>query len=283
MKIRGGLGRGLSELISEPDMYNADVPSFFLCPIEKIRPNPNQPRKTITEQSLMELAASIRAKGVLQPIVVREESGMYELIAGERRWKAAQMAGLRTIPVVIKDISSDEVLELALIENIQREDLNPIEEATAFKKLIDDLGLSQSQVASRVGKERSTITNSLRLLSLPRYVQEDLLEKRLTSGHARAVLMVENKELQRELREKIVGRGLSVRQAESLARYLSSGKAAEKRVPSDDPDLKKLGHDLSLLTGAVVKILPKKRGGRVEIHYQTLDDLDRIISIMRGE
>ncbi len=283
MRPKGGLGKGLGALLSAEDIYDLESPGFFLCPIEKIRPNPDQPRRHIEDGSLEGLANSIKEKGVLQPLVVREANDGYMLIVGERRWRAAQKAGLKSVPVIIKDTSPEEVLELALIENIQREDLNPMEEAMAYSKLIDELGLTQSQVASRVGRERSTVANFLRLLLLPDYAKEDLLDGRLTMGHARALLMVEDTERQRELRDQILERGLSVRQAEALARRFVRHRPLKTKVKEEDPNIKSLCEELSRSLGSEVKIVQTKRGGRLEIRYNSIQGLERIIQLLRAE
>ena len=282
MKLKGGLGKGLGALLSTEDIYDLESPGFFLCPIEKIRPNPNQPRRHMDHDSLKGLAKSIKEKGVLQPLVVWEVDGVYELIVGERRWRAAQKAGLKAVPVVIKDVSPDELLELALVENIQREDLNPLEEAMAYGRLINELGLTQSQVASRVGRERPTVANFLRLLQLPDYAQTDLLNGRLSMGHARALLMVEDPERQKELRGEIIKKELSVRQAEALARRLAKGKRLSERVRREDPDIKSLCEDLTRRLGSKVKIVQTKRGGRLEIRYRSAQDLERVIRLLRA-
>ena len=282
MKLKGGLGKGLGALLSTEDIYDLESPGFFLCPIEKIRPNPDQPRKHMDQDSLEGLAGSIKEKGILQPLVVWEVDGVYELIVGERRWRAAQKAGLKAVPVVIKDVSPDELLELALVENIQREDLNPLEEAMAYSRLIDELGLTQSQVASRVGRERSTVANFLRLLQLPDYAQADLLDGRLSMGHARAILMLEDPESRKELRDQIIKKDLSVRQAEALARRLAKGKRLGARVRREDPDIKNLCEDLTHRLGSKVKIVQTKRGGRLEIRYRSVQDLERVIRLLRA-
>lgn len=282
MKLKGGLGKGLGALLSTEDIYDLESPGFFLCPIEKIRPNPDQPRKHIDQDSLEGLAGSIKEKGILQPLVVWEVDGVYELIVGERRWRAAQKAGLKAVPVVIKDVSPDELLELALVENIQREDLNPLEEAMAYSRLINELGHTQSQVASRVGRERSTVANFLRLLQLPDYAQADLLDGRLSMGHARAILMLEDPESRKELRDQIIKKDLSVRQAEALARRLAKGKRLGARVRREDPDIRNLCEDLSRRLGSKVKIVQTKRGGRLEIRYRSVQDLERVIQLLRA-
>ena len=282
MKLKRGLGKGLGALLSTEDIYDLESPGFFLCPIEKIRPNPDQPRKHIDQDSLEGLAGSIKEKGILQPLVVWEVDGVYELIVGERRWRAAQKAGLKAVPVVIKDVSPDELLELALVENIQREDLNPLEEAMAYSRLIDEMGFTQSQVASRVGRERSTVANFLRLLQLPDYAQADLLDGRLSMGHARAILMLEDPESRKELRDRIIKIDLSVRQAEALARRLAKGKRLGARVRREDPDIRNLCEDLTRRLGSKVKIVQTKRGGRLEIRYRSVQDLERVIRLLRA-
>jgi ParB family chromosome partitioning protein len=282
MKLKGGLGKGLGALLSTEDIYDLESPGFFLCPIEKIRPNPDQPRKHIDQDSLEGLARSIKEKGILQPLVVWEVNGVYELIVGERRWRAAQKAGLKSVPVVIKDVSPDELLELALVENIQREDLNPLEEAMAYSRLIDELGLTQSQVASRVGRERSTVANFLRLLQLPDYAQADLLDGRLSMGHARAILMLEDPESRKELRDQIIKKDLSVRQAEALARRSAKGKRLCARVRREDPDIRNLCEELTRRLGSKVKIVQTKRGGRLEIRYRSVQALEQVIRLLRA-
>jgi ParB family transcriptional regulator, chromosome partitioning protein len=282
MKLKGGLGKGLGALLSTEDIYDLESPGFFLCPIEKIRPNPDQPRRHIDQDSLEGLARSIKEKGILQPLVVWEVNGVYELIVGERRWRAAQKAGLKAVPVVIKDVSPDELLELALVENIQREDLNPLEEAMAYSRLIDELGLTQSQVASRVGRERSTVANFLRLLRLPDYAQADLLDGRLSMGHARAILMLEDPESRKELRDQIIKKDLSVRQAEALARRSAKGKRLFAGVRREDPDIRNLCEDLTRRLGSKVKIVQTKRGGRLEIRYHSVQALEQVIRLLRA-
>jgi ParB family chromosome partitioning protein len=285
MKQKTGLGKGLGALLSSRDICKADDPGFFLCPVEKIRPNPDQPRKTMSRDALETLAESIREKGVLQPLVVREVDDCYEIVAGERRWRAARQAGVNTVPVVIKDISPDEVLELALIENIQREDLNPIEEAMAYQRLIEEMGLTQAEAAAKVGRDRSTVANFLRLLQLPGFARQDLLDERYSMGHAKTILMVESDKGRRLLRDRIVKKGLSVRQAEALARKIekNGGTLPEKKTPVEDPDTRRLNHDLTELVGSRVKVITgrDKKGGRLEIKFESHDELEHIISVLR--
>ncbi|OGR26556.1 MAG: chromosome partitioning protein ParB, partial [Desulfuromonadales bacterium GWD2_54_10] len=215
MLKKSGLGKGMAALLQVPEAV-VDNKSYFICPIEQIRPNKNQPRKHFAADKLEELAASIREQGIIQPLVVTRKDGFYEIIAGERRWRASQKAGLREIPVVIREASEDTVMELALIENIQRQDLNAIEEAQAYRSLVEHFGISQEDVAKRVGKNRTTVTNALRLLKLPDEVQKDIVEERLTMGHARALLALESSDLIDKARHEIVHRQLSVRATEDL-------------------------------------------------------------------
>lgn len=281
MTAKNVLGKGLGALLPDIDTYDTGRPDFFICPIEKIHPSPLQPRKSIDSIALQGLAQSIAEKGILQPLVVREIENGYELIAGERRWRAAQAAGLKSVPVVIKDVSPPEAMELALIENVQREDLNPIEEAMAYKRLIDELALTQEEVAARVGKDRSTITNTMRLLQLPVKLQQDLMNGNLNTGHARALLMLNNEADMELLRNQIVSKGLSVRQAEEAARRLNK-KVVRQNKKGLDPDIQRLADDLSQRLGLKVNIIHKGKGGRLELYYrntQEFDELMRILSI----
>lgn len=278
----GGLGKGMAALLHVPDPVD-ESKTYFLCPIEQIRPNRNQPRKHFSAEKLEELAASIREQGVIQPLVVTKKDGHYEIIAGERRWRASQKAGLREIPVVIREASEDAVLELALIENIQRQDLNAIEEAQAYRSLVEQFGISQEDVAKRVGKNRTTVTNSLRLLKLPEEVQRDIVEERLTMGHARALLPLESPELIAKARHEIIHRQLSVRAVEDLVRRLKSNPHPVHSKRPQQPDL---------LMSALEEQLQKRfqsrvairmlgaRGGKLEIHFGDSDELTRIIDLL---
>jgi ParB family chromosome partitioning protein len=253
--------------------------SYFSCPIEDIKPSKSQPRKTFSNEKLEELAASIREKGIIQPLVVRKKDGHYELIAGERRWRAAQRAGLREVPVVIQDVSDDTAVELALIENIQREDLNAVEEAEAYQALLEKFTLSQEELARRVGKERSTVANALRLLKLPAEIKRDIVEERLAMGHARALLALETPEQLKTVRDEIIRRGLSVRETENLVKKQKTSRAhkTKKRL---DPQLIDLVEQLKRRFGAKVALRQGSRGGKIEINYSSLEDLTRIIDII---
>ncbi|HTP67082.1 MAG TPA: ParB/RepB/Spo0J family partition protein [Geobacteraceae bacterium] len=276
MVKKTGLGKGMGALLS---VVEDERGSYFSCPIEEIRPSKSQPRKTFSNEKLEELTASIREKGIIQPLVVRKKEDHYELIAGERRWRAAQRAGLREVPVVIQDVSDDTAVELALIENIQREDLNAVEEAEAYQALLEKFALSQEELARRVGKERSTVANALRLLRLPAEIKRDIVEERLAMGHARALLSLDSAELLKKGRDEIIKRNLSVREAENLVRRLRTNRAQKPRQRLD-PQLIDLVEQLKRRFGAKVALRQGSRGGRLEISYSSLDDLTRIIDII---
>ena len=277
----GGLGKGMAALLQVREPVG-DTREYFVCPIEMIRPNKGQPRKNFSPEKLQELADSIREKGIIQPLVVTKKENCYEIIAGERRWRAAQKAGLREVPVVIREASNEAALELALIENIQRQDLNAIEEAQAYRSLVEQLAISQEDVAKRVGKNRTTITNSLRLLKLPADVQGDIVEERLSMGHARALLSLEQPELIEKARHEILRRQLSVRATEELVRRLklNPNPAPVKRLQQPDLLLNSLEEQLQKRFQSRVAI--RKTGakaGKVEIHFSDADELTRIIDL----
>jgi ParB family chromosome partitioning protein len=272
---RSALGMGLDALI--PDDLQGE---FFLCPIEEIHPSDSQPRKVFDEGSIMELADSIRAKGLIQPVVVRRlPAGMgYELIAGERRWRAAQRAGLLDLPAIVREAEADEVLELALVENLQREDLNPVDEARAYKLLLDSSGMTQEQVAERIGKSRVAVANALRLLGLSTEALEMLKNGEVTAGHARAVLAAPQAR-RLHLLHVIAEKGLSVREAEALVKKPAKAKAAPAKV---DPDVRALEERISRALGTRVglKAGRKKGSGQITISFDSYDDLDRILLLL---
>jgi ParB family chromosome partitioning protein len=254
-------------------------------PIHQIEPNPLQPRSIFDAARLAELSQSIRANGIIQPLIVRKVGDQFHLIAGERRWRAAKLAGLAEVPVVVQELSDARVLEVALIENIQREDLNPIEIAMAFEKLAGDLGLSHEEIGQRTGKERSTITNMLRLLRLPGEIQLMLAEKRLSMGHAKAILALPEEDLQREVAEKAASQGMSVRQVEQMVQKMTQTRDAKKLAePEIDPNVKAAIRELENALGTKVRIIERAPGkGRIEIDYYSNDDLDRVYSVIVGE
>ncbi|SNB47555.1 ParB/RepB/Spo0J family partition protein [Geobacter sp. DSM 9736] len=273
MVKKTGLGKGMAALLPAVE---EEGKSYFTCPIEEIRPNRAQPRKTFTGDKLEELAASIREKGIIQPLVVRKKSDHYEVIAGERRWRAAQKAGLREVPVVILDVSDDTALEMALIENIQREDLNAVEEAEAYHALMDNFGLSQEELAKRVGKERSTVANSLRLLKLPAEIKRDIVEQRLSMGHARALLALDSAEQVKEARDEILAKNLTVRHAENLVKRLKSGKLRTRKA-QPELHMTDLVDRMKRHFKAKVAIRSTGKGGKIEISFSSNDDLSRLI------
>jgi ParB family chromosome partitioning protein len=277
------LGRGLGALIPEIEEADERPRDFFYCDITLIRPNRFQPRLQYPEDELDELSQSIKEQGILQPLLVREEDDAYEMIAGERRLRAAKKAGLSQVPVVIKRIGDSKLLELSIVENIQRANFNPIEESEAYHRLITEFDLTQDQAATRVGKSRSAIANFLRLRQLPEQIKASILDASLTMGHARALLGVENSAQQLAAWRIVVKKGLSVRETENLIRSLKDEKKKPKatRKSSEDRYLMDLAEDLSRHFGT--KIMIKRRGqrGKVEIEFYSNDDLDRLIDRLR--
>lgn len=279
--VKKGLGKGLRALI--PDETNVMKEQVTEISIDLIQPNPYQPRRQFDEDKLEELVESIRQHGVLQPLVVRPLEGGYQLIVGERRWRAARRAGLSMVPVVIRDVDEIEMMELALIENLQREDLTPIEEAQAFHRLINEFGLTQEELAEVVGRSRSGIANTLRLLNLPEDVQDNVSRGTLSMGHARALLALNNSEQQIEAAELVVKRGLSVRQTEELVRRLvarEKSAAQEVAAMALDPILQDIEDRLRRTLGTRVRISPGEKRGKIVIDYYSKDDLERILSIL---
>jgi ParB family chromosome partitioning protein len=277
---RKNLGRGLSALLGEDSQDYAQLDKLRiskLVPIEFIRPGRHQPRHKIDEEPVKELAQSIAEKGILQPILVRRDAGQpnaYEIIAGERRWRAAQLVGLHEVPVIVKDLSDSEALEIALIENLQRQDLSPLEEAEGYRRLMEEFAHTQEQLAKTVGKSRSHVANMMRLLGLPAPVKQLLEDGQLTAGHARALLNAPNPV---DLAKQIVQRGLNVRQAELLAQAKPGKPKAAPAAPKKDADTLALERDLSTLLGLKVEIKFYGKGGVLAIHYGSLDQLDDIL------
>jgi len=282
---RRGLGRGLSALLGDADEGDAaeagaiDSLSVREMPIELLHRNPDQPRWVFGDEELEELAGSIRDKGVLQPILVRPKAGLageYEIVAGERRWRAAQKAGLKTVPIITRELDDLQVLEIAVIENVQRADLSAIEEANAYRQLMDRFGRSQETVAEAVGKSRSHVANTLRLLALPQGVQDHLIARRLTAGHARAIATATNPDA---LADIIVAKNLSVREAESLARKADAPKKASgprKVAPRKDADTLALENDLADVLGLAVEVVDRGGAGEIRIQYESLEQLDDV-------
>ena len=282
---RRALGRGLSALLSDKPATSSE--EFTEIDVDLLEPNHLQPRTRFDETRIDELSQSIKQNGLVQPILVRRiTEGRYQIVAGERRWRAAQRAGLQLIPAIVREIPDEKMLELALIENIQRQELNAIEEAYAYKRLIETLGLTQEAVAQRVGRDRTFITNYLRLLRLPEDIQQLVEESKISMGHARALLGVDDPEIQRKIAHNIVGRGLSVRETERTVKRIIEGASAAAAVhPTarpDDANLRAAEDKLRRRLGTQVKVLPniKGDGGRIELHYYNEDDLNRLYTLL---
>lgn len=281
---KGILGRGLDALI--PTEKGEPRYNYMLLGINEMVPNVFQPRKGFDEEAMDELVASIREKGIIQPLIVRKSENGYEIIAGERRWRAAKRAGLTQVPAIIKDASNKEALELALVENLQREDLNPIEEATAYEQLIKEFGLTHEEISERLGKERSTITNQLRLLRLPPEVKQALIEGKITAGHARAVLSLQSSNEVKEVLETIKKEKLSVRKTEKLVQKLSAHSAHKEgtiQLSEFTPYISHYTDEVRKRLGTQVRIFDKDGKGKIEIEYYSRDELERIIEILIGK
>lgn len=292
---RGGLGKGLDSLI--PDMNVGAVPSQaevktkiiekviekpmeMKVSISKIVPNKEQPRKNFDEDALIELSDSIKQHGVLQPILVQDRNGYYEIIAGERRWRAAKLAGVKEVPVIVKKFSDQEIVEISLIENIQRENLNPIEEAIAYKRLLTEFQLKQDEVAERVCKSRTAVTNSMRLLKLDERVQQMVIDEKLSTGHARPLLGIEDPELQYQIANQVFDEKLSVREVEKLVKSLNTPKKKIKKPEINQAVYDDMSEKLKQIMGTKVNILPKNNEkGKIEIEYYSSDELERIIDL----
>ncbi len=282
-----GLGKGLGALIPTAPS-ELDAASIRQVPVEAIAPNPRQPRQKQNPETLQELADSIREHGLIQPLIVTAVSGddevpgtQYQLIAGERRWTAAQLAGLTHVPVIVKEATPQQMLELALVENIQRADLNPLEEAVAYRQLMDEFGLTQEQVAERVGKSRVAVTNVVRLLRLPDEVKAALLEDQIAEGHARALLAVEDAEAMRHLLRVVVHQGLNVRQTEELVRRRAQG-GRPKVAAAPSPDTAALEDRFRQALGTKVRLFRSKKGGKLVVHFYSEEELQAIYDAIVG-
>ena len=287
-----GLGKGLDTMIpiyppnAKPEEKAAveDKKSEVIVKTSEVEPNREQPRKKFDEDALLELADSIKQFGILQPLLVQKREDYYEIIAGERRWRAAKMAGVKEIPVIIKDFTDQEIVEISLIENIQREDLNPIEEAQAYKRLMTEFHLKQDEVAERVSKSRTTVTNSMRLLKLDPRVQQMVIDEMITTGHARALISVQDPELQWKLANKIFDEKLNVRDVEKLMKSLQREKKEEpeKKDSSLEYIYKDMGEKMKAILGTKVTVNPQKNNkGTIEIEYYSTDELERIYDMLR--
>ena len=281
MATNKGLGKGLGALLGDFSEETLEPSAYRELPIYKVEPNPDQPRHDFDEEELQALADSISVHGVIQPLTVRElPSGYYQIIAGERRWRAARLAGLSDVPVVVMEADDRKAMELALIENLQRQDLNPVEEALGYQALIDEYGLTQEETASRVGKSRPAVANSLRLLSLTPGVLEKLKAGELTAGHARAILSLKSEKKQMEAAQKIIALALSVRQAETLCKNMNKEPAPEKKVTLEIDYVAECEKSLSKHLGRGVKIINGKRKGRFELEFYGEEDLQNLLDAL---
>ncbi len=280
MSKRRGLGRGLGALIPQGEEAGTSdgADGLRTVPIDAIVPNPHQPRSVMDEEALDELAASIEEHGLIQPLIVNDSGeDVYTLIAGERRWRAAQRAGLTQVPVVVKEASPQGMLELALIENIQRADLNPLEEAAAYRQLIDEFGLTQAQVAKRVGKSRPAVANTVRLLELPEKVRQAVVNGEISGGHARAILGLPTEEMRLNMMNTVIRKGLSVRQTESLVRkWMSAARPRGRQAQRTPPELVSLESQFQQSLGTRVNITRGAKGGKVVIHFYSDEELNAI-------
>ncbi|GAB4348935.1 MAG: ParB/RepB/Spo0J family partition protein [Candidatus Abyssubacteria bacterium] len=272
-----GLGKGLRALIGEPEEFaRYETSQWLYLGVDEIEPNPLQPRQSFDEHKLDELAQSLRANGLLQPIIVRRAGAKYQIIAGERRWRAAVRADMLTIPAIVKDATDADMLRMALIENLQRQDLNPIEEATAYRALIEEHSLTQDVLAQYLGKDRSTVANTMRLLVLPAEVQAEVSRGTLSMGHARALLALSDASAQIDLCAQIIREGLSVRQVERMVKHAAPRRRRAPREP--DPDIRRLEEDLQRALGTKVRILGAGTRGKIEIEFYSADALDGILA-----
>lgn len=291
---KGGLGKGLDSLIadkvsegSHPEL-SAENKADMMVPISKVEPNREQPRKNFDEDALLELSESIKQFGVLQPLLVQDKKDYYEIIAGERRWRAAKLAGLKKVPVIVKHLTTQEIVEISLIENIQRENLNPIEEAVAYKRLLNEFNLKQDEIAERVSKSRTAVTNSMRLLKLNEKVQEMVIDDMISTGHARALLGITDEDKQYAMAQKIFDEKLSVRETEKLVKKMQKQKETPPKAV--DQDLEKyaviyqdLAEKMKGILGTKVSINQKNaKSGKIEIEYYSPDELDRIYELLQS-
>lgn len=276
--MKKGLGKGLGALLGTDEADNKGV---IEVRINDIEPNNNQPRKSFDDEKLAALAESIKQHGIVQPLIVQQNGNMYRIVAGERRWRAARIAGLDTVPVIIRDLSDRQVMEVALIENLQREDLNPVEEAEAYEKLISEFGMTQEEVASIVGKSRPAVTNSIRLLSLSDAIKTRLISGEISGGHARALLSLTDTKLQLKAMQEIIDKGMSVRETEKLIKQLAAQKKQKiKKTP--DAEYQAIEDRFREIFGTKVKIMNNKKNGKILIEYYSHDELDRIINLIES-
>lgn len=273
---KSALGKGLEALIPDIDISNKN--SIIEIDINQIEPNSDQPRKKFDEEKLIQLSESIKEYGIVQPVILIKEESNYKIVAGERRWRAARIAGIKKIPAVIKQLTQNEIMEISLIENLQREDLNPIEEAIAYKKLMDEFKLTQEEISKRIGKSRSAIANTIRLINLDERVKNYVIDEILTEGHARAIIIITDSNIQYEIAKKVIDENLNVRQTEKLVKSLLNNKKQNK-VKKEEPYLNEMQERLKNILGTKVSIKYGRSKGKIEIEYYSNDDLERIIDM----
>ena len=276
--MKKGLGKGLSALIASADTEETGIKELRINDVE---PNIEQPRKHFNDEKLSQLAESIKQHGIVQPLIVKRVDDTYKIVAGERRWRAARLAGLNTVPVIIRELSSKQVMEIALIENLQREDLNPIEEAEAYEKLINDFGMTQEEISKTVGRSRPAIANSIRLLSLQDKLRSFVINGDISSGHARTLLAIDDRELQLKAVDEIIKRTLNVRETETLVKNLLSKKEKKKTVRLNE-EYQAIEDKFRDFFGTKVKLLTGRRNGRILIEYYSMEELDRIVNIIEA-
>jgi ParB family transcriptional regulator, chromosome partitioning protein len=276
--MKKGLGKGLSALIASAETEDSGVRELR---INEIEPNSGQPRKHFNDEKLAQLAESIKQHGVVQPLIVQKDGNTYKIVAGERRWRASRLAGLQNVPVIIRELSNKQVMEIALIENLQREDLNPIEEAEAYERLMEEFGMTQEEISATVGKSRPAIANSVRLLSLQDKIKNMVISGEISSGHARTILSLEDREIQLKAVEEVVKKELNVRETELLVKRLTTKKAGKKSKAADIEYLA-LEERFREIFGTKVKIINNKKTGKILIEYYSIDELDRIINIVEN-
>jgi ParB family chromosome partitioning protein len=279
---KNALGKGLMALIPEVDEKKIEIDNKGILEVDinYIAPNENQPRKNFDEKKLLNLSESIKDKGIIQPILVTKNGEYYTIIAGERRWRAAKLAGLKKVPIIAKELSELEVMEISLIENLQREDLNPIEEAVAYRKLIDEFSLTQEEIARRIGKSRPAVANSLRLLNLDKRVMDYIEEGTLSEGHGRVLVSINNKDLQYEVAKKIIDESLNVRQTEKLIKKLNDTKPSSNKKEKKEVYIRDIEDRLKNIFDTKVNISKNRKKGKIEIEYYSDDDLQRILDIL---
>lgn len=283
---KSALGKGLGALIPEVGdkiVEENEKSKVLEVDINQVSPDKEQPRKNFDEEKLEQLANSIKEHGIIQPILVRKEENYFKIIAGERRWRAARIAGLKKIPILEKVLDKKQTMEISLIENLQREDLNPIEEARAYKKLIDEFNITQEDIASRIGKSRPTISNTMRLLALDTRVLNYLVDGTLSEGHGKTIVSIENNEIQYEIAKRIIDEGLNVRQTEALIKNINNAKKKIKVKPVKDIYIKDIEDKLKSALGTKVSINSGRKKGKIEIEYYSNDDLERIIEMFHVE